>query len=93
MQHESTLGELEDRLLAAGWSDSRDRVAVEDLRVASQRLFRVVDAFPRLTTKTFAGGVPAGITDVGYTLDTTALDSWLVATTPRPYGVLQQLGE
>ncbi|MGZ4531351.1 MAG: PD-(D/E)XK motif protein [Mycobacteriaceae bacterium] len=45
-------------------------------RVVEEALYRVADAFPRLTLQQFAGGLPAGITNVSYQLDMTACGPW-----------------
>jgi hypothetical protein len=52
-------------------------------RVLGEYLYSVGPGFPRLTAASFAGGPPAGITDVSYILDMAACDPWLRAKSPK----------
>ena len=84
-------GALDDRLTAAGWSDSDAGRYSETLRVTTQELFLVDDDFPRLTIRSFPDGLPAGISDISYTLDTSACRRWRIAVGPQPDGSLASL--
>ena len=73
---------LEDRLHAAGVQ--RDDVGryTEPLRIAQQQFYVVGQGFPRLVSASFPGGLPAGVVDVAYSLDTSACAPWLLADSP-----------
>jgi len=73
---------LEDRLQAAGVH--RDDVGryTEPLRIAQQQLYLVGPGFPRLVSGSFAEGLPSGVVDVAYSLDTSACGPWLLSDSP-----------
>lgn len=73
---------LEDRLDAIGVTAADDGRYSEPLRVAQQELYQVDPDFPRLISSTFPDGLPGGVVDVAYSLDTSACQPWLVTNTP-----------
>ena len=68
-------GELEQRLVRAGYLDTQSRL-YEDRRYALRRrtVHRVTDGFPRITEQTR----PVGVSDVVYTVDLLAAARFLV---------------
>jgi hypothetical protein len=68
-------GELEQRLVRAGYLDTQSRL-YEDRRYALRRrtAHRVTDGFPRITEQT----MPVGVSDVVYTVDLLAAAQFLV---------------
>jgi hypothetical protein len=68
-------GELEQRLVRAGYLDTQSRL-YEDRRYAprGRTVHRVTDGFPRITEQT----KPVGVSDVVYTVDLLAADRFLV---------------
>lgn len=73
---------LDDRLRALGVTAADEGRYIEPLRVAQQELYRVAADFPRLVPSSFPAGLPAGVVDVTYSLDTSACRSWLVSDSP-----------
>lgn len=73
---------LDDRLLAVGVSPADEGRYTEPLRIAQQELYRVGPGFPKLIPASFPTGIPAGIVDVAYSLDTSACRPWLVSDVP-----------
>jgi hypothetical protein len=51
-------------------------------RILSEQLYSVEGGFPRLLVGRFAGGLPAGVRDVSYTLDMAACANWCIADRP-----------
>jgi hypothetical protein len=45
-------------------------------------LYRVEDDFPRITPDVFAGGVPGGVEEVGYTINLSGFDTLIYARDP-----------
>lgn len=74
---------LDDRLRAAGITPSDEGRYTDPLSVAQQELYRVEDNFPRLTSASFPSGLPAGVVDVTYSLDTSACGPWLISNRPQ----------
>ncbi|MEU7971015.1 PD-(D/E)XK motif protein [Micromonospora sp. NPDC049089] len=82
-EHDDLLAdELDQRLASTGWTPADLGRYDRSWRLLHQALYEVSEGFPRLTSASFPGGLPVGVTDVGYTLDTTACESWLVADEP-----------
>jgi hypothetical protein len=75
---------LDHRLRAVGVTPQDAGRYAEPLRVVQQELFRVSNGFPRLTSSTFGSGLPAGVSDVTYSLDTSACRPWLITSEPAP---------
>lgn len=75
---------LDQRLRAVGVTLQDAGRYAEPLRVVQQELFRVSNGFPRLTSSTFGSGLPAGVSDVTYSLDTSACRPWLITSEPAP---------
>lgn len=73
---------LEDRLLAVGVKPGDAGRYTEPLRIAQQELYRVAPDFPRLVPASFPGGLPGGVVDVAYSVDTSACRPWLVSDKP-----------
>jgi hypothetical protein len=82
---------LDDRLRAVGITHADEARYTDRLRVAGQELYRVTQGFPRLTPASFPQGLPAGITDLAYSLDTSACAAWLVARRPDDTDLLKSL--
>lgn len=74
---------LDDRLNTLGIPPEETGRYTEPLRIAGQELYRVAADFPRLTAKTFPEGLPDGVVDVTYSLDTSACGAWLITSRPR----------
>jgi hypothetical protein len=74
------LGRLETALLQCGYSPAHDdEYAKIRLRVVEEGLFTVAGDFPRLTARTFPGGLPAGIESVQYEINLNGHDHLCVA--------------
>ncbi len=73
---------LDQRLGQAGWSPAQSDRHLQPYRIVSEELYRVDDGFPRLTRESFAGGIPAGVDDIGYSIALAACSSWRVAVQP-----------
>jgi len=73
---------LDDRLRAVGVSPADAGRYTEPLRIAQQELYRVGSGFPKLIAASFPTGIPAGVVDVAYSLDTSACRPWLVSDVP-----------
>lgn len=82
-------GELEttelwnERLARARYSPAHADRYREPVRIVAQELFRVEHGFPRIIRTTFPGGVPAGVDDIGYTVNLAACQPFRVATGPH----------
>lgn len=78
------LRQLNDKLVARGYTPTDQQVATRSLRILGERMYRVDAAFPRLVRHTFGPhGAPQGVVSVSYKLDLNACGNWLVATHPR----------
>lgn len=75
---------LDDRLRALGIVRADEGRYVEPVRIAQQELFRVSGDFPRLAPASFPHGLPAGVVDLTYSLDTSACRPWMIAAAPEP---------
>lgn len=72
-----------ERLAAAKWHPSHADRYRDPLRVLSEELYIVDEAFPRLTRNSFAGGsVPSGVDAVTYHVDLAAATRQRVTTVP-----------
>ncbi len=74
---------LEDRLRALGITAADDGRYTDPLRVTQQELYEVGNDFPRLTSASFPSGLPIGVADVAYSLDTSACGPWLISNRPQ----------
>lgn len=54
----------------------------ETFRVTGEELYLVDEDFPKLTSKSFADGLPTGVDAVSYTVDLVACAPWLLETAP-----------
>lgn len=72
---------LDEGLASWGWSPVEDPNPTA-YRVAAERLYRVDISFPKLTRATFSEGLPPGVDDVSYSIDTAVCADWLVASSP-----------
>ncbi len=79
---------LDDRLRALDVTRADIGRYSEPLRVAQAELFEIRDSFPRLVPKSFPKGLPDGVTDIAYSLDTSACGAWLLARQPTDAPVL-----
>jgi len=73
---------LDERLRAVGVAPSDRGRYSEPLRIAQQELYLTGPDFPRLVPDSFPAGLPAGVIDVNYSLDTSACRPWLVSDEP-----------
>jgi Putative PD-(D/E)XK family member, (DUF4420) len=73
---------LDQRLGQAGWSPAQSDRHLQPYRIVSEELYRVDDGFPRLTRDSFAGGIPAGVDDISYSINLAACSHWRVAVHP-----------
>lgn len=81
------LADLDRKLSLQGYSAGDRTSPARRLRVVAERLYRVEDGFPRITRRMLqAGGLPAGVTKLGYTLDMGVCQPWLVAAAPTDPG-------
>ena len=85
-------GALDDRLTAGGFAVHDVGRYSDRVRVTTQDLFRVDETFPRLTPVDFPAGLPPGVGDISYALDTNACRTWRVAVRPNDDGPLAMLG-
>jgi hypothetical protein len=83
--------ELDQRLAGAGWTPADLGRYGTTWRLARQALYEVRSDFPRLTQDSFPSGIPSGIVDVGYTLDLSVCDPWLVEEEPTDTSRLSPL--
>lgn len=74
--------DLARKLGQRGYSPAFRRHHATPYRVLGEHLYRVGPDFPRLTTSSFAGGLPPAVGEVSYVIDMAACDAWLVATSP-----------
>lgn len=77
---------MNQKLAQYGYNPAEAERYDRHFRVISERLYRVYDGFPRLTRATFGAGLPAGITDVMYSVALSACDPWLTARSARDAG-------
>jgi hypothetical protein len=82
---------LDDRLRALDLTQADVGAYSDPLRVAQAELFEVTADFPRLVPGSFPNGLPAGVTDLAYSLDLSACDPWLLARRPADTQVLAAL--
>lgn len=73
--------EFSRKLGLRGYSPAHRRRYEAPYRILGEKLYAVVDAFPRLTTESFVGGLAPGIADVSYLIDMAVCEPWLTATT------------
>lgn len=79
----NALSRFEDLLLSARYNTAHETMyASLRLRVVSERLYAVRDAFPRLTLADLAVGLPAGVDSVNYEIDLAAADPFVLARAP-----------
>lgn len=84
-----TLDEFDLRLARAGYNPVDASQYRRPLRILSERIYHVTDAYPRLTRASFPGGVPPGVGGITYTLSMHACGPWLVADSPAAGGWLE----
>ena len=69
------LGLYETGLIQAGYSPAQDAEYEQTRwRIARERLYRVDDTFPRLQPEMFPSGLPAGVAELDYTVDPSAIE-------------------
>jgi hypothetical protein len=76
-----TRAELLSKVGRRGYTPAAREESAVPYRVIEESLYRVGDGFPRLTSDSFAGGLPAAITNVSYQLDINACADWQIGTT------------
>ena len=81
-----SLMSLNEKLASYGYNPADTTAYNRRLRVVAERLYVIVDGFPRLTRASFVTGLPSGIDDVTYSLAVSACDHWLVARSPADPG-------
>ena len=75
------LGLFEDRLAAAGYSPLHaDRYREIRFRIVDERLYRVAEDFPRLSSTSFAHGLPSAIERIEYDVNLEGSRHLVVAT-------------
>ncbi|MDR6174292.1 PD-(D/E)XK motif protein [Nocardioides zeae] len=74
--------DLMGKLAARGYTPVGQGQGVTTYRVVEEALYRVGDGFPRVTSETFAAGLPHGVTGLSYQLDMTACGAWRTDATP-----------
>lgn len=72
-----------ERLAKARYSPQHADRYREPLRIVAQELFRVEAGFPRIIRSTFPLGIPAGVDDIGYTINLAACADFRIATGPH----------
>ena len=83
VERPTALSLLDAGLVEAGYSDVHaEEYAKLTLRVVDSALYRVEDDFPRITPDVFAGGVPGGVEEVGYTINLSGFDTLIYARDP-----------
>lgn len=84
----TALSLLDAGLVEAGYSDAHaEEYAKLTLRVVDSALYRVEDDFPRMTPAVFAGGVPNGVEDIGYTINLSGFDALICAREPGAWAL------
>lgn len=73
---------LEDRLRQLKLTPEDSGRYTEPMRVVLHELYLVGEGFPRLVPASFPAGLPAGVVNVAYSLDTSACTAWLIADKP-----------
>jgi len=74
--------DLMAKLAQRGYSPAGSPESDATYRVLDEGLYRVSDGFPRLTTRSFSGGLPTGITRVSYQVDMSACAAYLTGASP-----------
>lgn len=79
---------FDGRLVSVGYSSAHvERYRDIHFRVIDERLYRVVDDFPRLSTASFATGLPVGIERVEYEANLEGFGHLIAATTPAEFAL------
>jgi hypothetical protein len=81
--------EFDRKLAQTGFSTVDPSIPELRLRVIAEHLYSVSEGFPRLTRRSFARDVPAGVNGIVYNLETSACGTWLIAD--RPDGFNERL--
>lgn len=74
--------DLARKLGERGYSPAFRRRHETPYRILGEHIYQVGPGFPRLTSDSFVGGLPAGIANVSYLIDMATCDPWLVANSP-----------
>ena len=87
--HYEARSALDSTLESAGYLDAFEReYAKLRMQVRSERLYHVVEGFPRVVPTLFAAGVPNGVTQISYRVSVDVAPHLAVASEPvaaRPY--------
>lgn len=90
--HGDAEGALETALISAGYVASHeDEYEKVRWRVVENLLFDVRGDFPRLTSASFSGGLPAGVEEVEFKINLSGFDHLVVARTPSDAASLLQV--
>ncbi len=75
------IGLFEDRLAGANYSPLHaERYREVRFRIVDERLYRVANDFPRLSSTSFVHGVPAGIERIEYEVNLETCQHLIVST-------------
>ena len=77
------LSKFENTLAVAGYSPlHNDEYSKFKFGVVDEKLYRVTDEFPRLTTDSFEDGVPRGVGTIEYSINLDGFDNLCIANSP-----------
>lgn len=82
------LDSFRTKLASMGYSPGHNERYRQKFRIISEGLYVVADDFPRLTRTSFPRGLPAGISDVSYSLGMTHCARWKHSSVPTDPGFL-----
>lgn len=81
--HPSSLELFESALLAAGYDHRQSHEYSTPIATIAPVLYEVAEDFPRLSTSLLPRGIPAGVVEIGYTVDLEAFDHLVRARAPE----------
>ena len=77
------LSKFENTLAVAGYSPlHNDEYSKLKFRIVDQKLFNVVNGFPRIITDSFVSGLPSGVGTIEYTINLDGYDRLCIAKSP-----------
>jgi hypothetical protein len=85
-QDDDSIIQFETRLQQSKYQDaaSVDYEALR-LRVVSERLYAVIETFPRILPSSFSAGVPDGVGEISYVINLSGFDELVVAKSPEQF--------
>lgn len=89
--HPASLELFESALLAAGYDHRRSHEYSTPLSAIDPALYAVEENFPRLSSSSLSRGIPAGVVEVGYTVDLSGFDHLVRARAPEELGAAMSL--